>query len=676
MPVTGDRTLSAPDAKDSAAIAAGVHGRHILVLAGAAILALLAHMAAGSSVSPGQLLRLVAGAEPQTFAEVQLLYGELPRLTLALAVGAAFGLCGSVMQQATQNRLVSPLTLGVSSGAWLALVIAAIWFPAIRADYGAYVALAGSFTALALVLTIVGPMGLGGLPVILAGMAVNMLFASLAASLSLLNDQATQSIFIWGAGDLTQTGWNWVAWLLPKLAIGLLLFILAPRGLALMRLGSDNAAARGLPVTAFLSLVLTLCLWLDATAIAAIGMIGFIALLAPNIARQFAASTPGAEMALSLAWGAVLLTGTDAIALAASQLSVNLVPSGAAAALVGAPALVLLAARRVRAADHARFSMPKGPDRLTPGATLLIGSALLIVTSAAFLLSRSEAGWVLALPDALSFSLRFPRILAAASAGAGMALAGVILQRLIRNPLASPYILGMSSGAALAIVSAALITGGSIRQFGTPMALLGSTLVLVLLVVLGRKHDYAAGFMVLVGISLAALMDAMVQFALSAGSENSFAILNWMNGSTYRVTAGQAFTLAAVVSAIGVTCVLLARWISLISLGDATAAARGLPVTKARLGLLLIACLLAAAVTATMGPVAFVGLIAPHIAALFGARGARNQLVVAGLTGAGVMIAADWVGRTAIYPMQLPAGAIASIIGGAYFLFLLMRMRR
>lgn len=672
-----ERTTRLPAGRTNGGVGgAQARGRHALFLAVVTVLAILAHVAVGSSLSPTQQLRLVAGAEPQDFAEMQYLFAELPRLVLALGVGAAFGLCGSVMQQATQNRLVSPLTLGVSSGAWLALVVAAIWFPALRQDHGAWVALLGAFSALGLVLAIVGPSGLSGLPVILAGMAVNMLFASLAVSLSLLDEQATQTIFIWGAGDLTQTGWNWVFWLFPKLAVGLLLFALAPRGLALMRLGADNAAARGLPVVTFLALVLGVCLWLDATAIAAVGMIGFIALLAPNIARQFATGAPGMEMAFSLGWGAALLVATDAIALAASQWSVNLVPSGAAAALVGAPALVLLASRRLRAADHARFSLPRGRDRITRPMAAIIAAGLVAVSCAAFLVSRQDDGWSLAVPDALTFGLRFPRVLAAAAGGAGMALAGVILQRLIRNPLASPYILGMSSGATLAVVSSALLAGGSIREFGGVTALGGSVIILALLVVLGRRHNYAAGFMVLVGISLAALADALVQFALSAGSENSFEILNWMQGSTYRVTAMQAVTLASVVGALGALTLLLRRWIGLISIGDGMAEARGLSVNMARLVLLLLACMLTAAVTATMGPVAFVGLIAPHIAVLLGARGARAQLVVAAVVGSGLMIAADWLGRTAIYPMQLPAGAIASVIGGAYFLFLLLRMRR
>ena len=112
---------------------------------------------------------------------------------------------------------------------------------------------------------------------------------------------------------------------------------------------------------------------------------------------------------------------------------------------------------------------------------------------------------------------------------------------------------------------------------------------------------------------------------------------------------------------------------TVIEAGDGIAAGRGLPVGQARLVLLVIAALLTALVTSIIGPVAFVGLLAPHMAALLGARSSRAQLVISALVGAGLMLVSDWLARTLIYPAQLPAGMVASVIGGIYFIALLTR---
>ena len=119
----------------------------------------------------------------------------------------------------------------------------------------------------------------------------------------------------------------------------------------------------------------------------------------------------------------------------------------------------------------------------------------------------------------------------------------------------------------------------------------------------------------------------------------------------------------------------LRRWLTLLSTGDDIALARGLSLRLARSACLTLAATLAALVTAWLGPVAFVGLLAPHAAVMLGARRPADQTLVAGLIGAVLMIGSDWLGRTMLFPTQLPAGTVASILGGSYFMFLLLRRR-
>ncbi|WP_020681806.1 Fe(3+)-hydroxamate ABC transporter permease FhuB [Marinobacterium rhizophilum] len=643
----------------------------------AALLALMAllHLQLETDLSLGSQGALLLGQPPASFADFQYHFASLPRLVLALLIGASMGLIGSLLQQLLQNALVSPMTLGATSGAWFGLLVATIAWPAFAAEHGEWAAILGAALAVLLVMTIAGRHGLRGLPVVLAGMAVNLLFGALAFGLVLLHDQYARDVFIWGSGNLAQTDWHWVQWLAPRLLPILLLLLIAPRPLTLLRLGDGGARGRGLSLLPVMVILLVLVLWLTAVSITAAGLIGFIGLLTPNLARMLGCRSARDELCYSLLLGALLLLATDAIALAFSQWSANLVPTGAAAALIGAPALIWLSRHRLAAGDQEVSRMPAGRLELPRRIWLLIALALLIAVLASVALGPAAAGWHLQWPDALVWSLRWPRILAAAAAGLGLAIAGVMLQRLIRNPLASPDILGLSAGATLALVIAAMVFGGSIRAAGPLIAFAGSLTILLLLLLLGRRHRYAPGIMALMGISLAALLDAVLRFTLATSSEDAVALIGWLSGSTYRVSESEALLLSVGVLITGALSLACQRALTLISISEGIAAGRGLNLARSRILLLTLVSLICALVTSVMGPVAFVGLLAPHMATLLGARKALPQLLLAAVLGLLLMLLSDWLGRVIIYPMQIPAGLIASIIGGSYFVWLLARRR-
>lgn len=612
----------------------------------------------------------------QHFDQVLYYYTSLPRACLALMVGGALGLSGSLLQQLTRNRLVSPMTLGVSSGAWLSLVIASIWFPASLSEYNVWFAMGGAALSAGMVLLVAGRQGLGSLPVVLAGMATHIFLGAVASVIILLNEQATKNLFIWGAGDLTQTDWQWVIWLSPKLSVGLLVLLLAHKPLTLLRLGEQGAQSRGLMLWPVFIIFVLMALWLIASAITAVGVIAFTGLLAPNIARALGARRAFDELFFSLVLGALLLLGTDALAIIASWWTENIIPSGTAAALIGAPGMILFARSKANGSGAGLLAMPTGIAKVSwmtwsLMATVLVGLVLIAIT-----LTASQSGWHLQWPSDLLMSLRWPRVLTAASAGVGMAVAGVVLQRLIRNPLASPDILGLSAGATLALVTVAIVTGENIHNSGTFVAMAGSLVVLLLLLLLGRKHQYAPDSMVLLGIALSAFVEGLVQMTLAKGSDDIYSIIGWLAGSTYRVGAFEALFLAGGVVVLTAVALSLSRWLVLIGIGDQVAKARGVHTSRARLCLLVLVAMICALVTAVMGPVAFIGLVAPHLAVILGAKKAIQQLLLSILLGGTLMVFSDWAGRTLMYPQQLPAGTIAAIIGGAYFVFLLAKARR
>jgi ABC-type Fe3+-siderophore transport system permease subunit len=201
-------------------------------------------------------------------------------------------------------------------------------------------------------------------------------------------------------------------------------------------------------------------------------------------------------------------------------------------------------------------------------------------------------------------------------------------------------------------------------------------LVLVILIWLGKKHNYAPSMLILIGISLTALIEALVQFSLAKGDESVYGILNWLASLTYRVSPQSAVILGVSIAVLLSIVYSLQRWVTLISAGRSFAHSRGLQVNKVFILLLTLVAFISGIVTIFMGPVAFVGLLAPHIAVMLGAKKANQQIAVTALIGSTLMLLADWVGQVIVSSSQIAAGTILSIIGGIYFILLLIKGRK
>ncbi|EIO4087617.1 Fe3+-hydroxamate ABC transporter permease FhuB [Vibrio parahaemolyticus] len=609
------------------------------------------------------------------FRDVFFMQSQLPRLSITLLVGAMLGLTGSLMQQLTQNNLTSPLTLGTSSGAWLALVIVNIWFVDWVADYSAFAAMAGALVAFGLIISIAGVRNMTGLPLVVSGMVINILLGSIATALIILNAQFAQNIFMWGAGDLSQYSWDWFEWLLPRSTVAIVILIVAPRILTLMKLGQEGAAARGLAVLPAFGALMVMGIWLVSASITAVGIISFIGLLTPNIARAMGARTPRDELISSMLLGAALLLITDSTAIYLSLLLEETIPSGVAAAAIGAPALIWFTRKKLTATDQLNLSMSQGKTALSNAAVWGIAVMGIIGILAYSFVTHGISGIEFAIPGEFQWQLRWPRMISAISVGVALSVAGIILQRIVYNPLASPDILGVSSGATFAIIITGVMVGSVLDAFNWGVAFLGSLTVLILLLIIGKRSHFNPSNFVLSGIALSALLQALVQFALAQGSGESYKILLWLTGSTYRVTSTSALVLLISVLVLLAIVLALSRWLTLISIGRAFSNARGLNPSSANTILLVIVALLCAFSTATVGPVSFVGLVAPHMAMMLGARKVKEQLFVGSLIGATLMVWADWLGQIAIYPSQIAAGTLVAIIGSTYFLFLMLKSK-
>ncbi|WP_341869942.1 FecCD family ABC transporter permease, partial [Micromonospora arida] len=276
--------------------------------------------------------------------------------------------------------------------------------------------------------------------------------------------------------------------------------------------------------------------------------------------------------------------------------------------------------------------------------------------------------------DLVVFDLRLPRVVLAAVAGAAFGVAGTLIQNVARNPLASPDVIGITQGAGLAATVA--LTSGMAAVLVAPTALVGGLLAAVLLFALGARHGLAAQRFVLAGVAVAFGFRALTEVVmLTADPIDGLRAQIWLIGTL----AGKGWTEAAWIA--GTLLVLLpvlawAGWaLNSTALDDDTARGVGLRPVARRIGLAGTGVLVAAMVTAQVGAVDFVALVAPQVARRL-VRAERPPLVCAALLGALLLVLADLAGRRLFAPTQLPAGVLTAAIGGPYLIFLLLRGRR
>ncbi|MTH95637.1 Fe(3+)-hydroxamate ABC transporter permease FhuB [Roseibium sp. RKSG952] len=626
-----------------------------------------------------QYLPLLGGiSESYDVERMIALYAVLPRMATALLCGAALSLSGVLLQIALRNPLASPTTLGVSAGAHLALVLATLIAPALIALSRDAVALAGSLTAAALVFALVSRRSFSPVTLVLAGLVVSLYFGAAATLLVLLNDRYLVSLFIWGAGSLSQQDWSIPATLAPKLLILSVIAGFLVRPLNVLNAGDETAIALGAKPGRLRALTVGLAVALAAFVTSSVGVIGFVGLAAPALARLAGARTIASQMLWSTLIGSALLFFTDnAIQLLAGPLS-NFVPTGAVTALFGSPLLLLL----LRKTKSLQATAPRGEPVKRwsqPPVLTAVGGALLLalVIAASITFGRTFAGgwdWIVAnpAPDML-LQLRGPRVLSAALAGALLAVAGVILQRLSGNDMASPEVLGVSSGAMLGLAFGVFFLSpdqtGSLIGFAS----LGAIAIMGLILMMNRKSGFQAERMVLAGIALTALLDALIGALAATGDLRALLLLRWMSGSTYGASTSSVAALGLSAGLLLVAALALARWINLLDLGGGPASALGVPVRRARAVLFLIAGLMTAAATLSVGPLSFIGLMAPHIARQLGFSGAHSQILTSAAAGAGLMVVADWIGRYGYFPYEMPAGLISALVGTPFLMLLLSR---
>ena len=320
-----------------------------------------------------------------------------------------------------------------------------------------------------------------------------------------------------------------------------------------------------------------------------------------------------------------------------------------------------------------------------PVVAVAAGAALLLaptVGSTPISLSRAfdrSIPWADNVDAQIFFVARLPRVLAAGLVGGALAASGVVLQALLRNPLATPFTLGVSAGAALGamLAIAAGLDLGALGVSSVPLASFAGSMVatgLVYGLARSQSRGLSTNVLLLAGVTLNSFFSALILFVqYLADFTQTFRTVRWLMGDLD--VGGYAPLVAAlplVVAAL-IAFAVLARSLNLLSLGSDAAAARGVDVARAERLAFLSASLATGAAVSLAGPIGFIGIVVPHMVRLLVGSDHRLVLPASLFGGAAFLIACDLVARTALAPLELPVGVVTAMIGGPFFLWQLVR---
>jgi iron complex transport system permease protein len=320
--------------------------------------------------------------------------------------------------------------------------------------------------------------------------------------------------------------------------------------------------------------------------------------------------------------------------------------------------------------------------------TLVLVGALLVVGLVALALGGVHLSWrevwsgltgAASSPEArvIVREIRLPRVLLAMLVGAALAVSGTALQALLRNPLADPYVLGISSGAALGAIIA-LWVGGRLAAASPLVAFAGALVTMAWVYLLGRRAGRLASYtLVLAGVITASFLSAVILFVLTLLSTRDVrGIAFWLMGDLSVVTETQLRILLPVVVLGIVALYAFAKDLNVLLLGEEEAAHLGVNVARVQTAVYVLASLLTGVAVSVSGAIGYLGLLVPHLGRMVVGNDHRTLLPTAALGGAIVLTLSDTLARTVVAPAELPVGAVTALAGAPVFIYLLRRTAR
>ncbi len=624
---------------------------------------------------------------------------RLPRATVGILAGAAFGISGALVQAATRNPLASESTLGIMAGAYLALIVFVVFAPTLPPELsfisslsGVLVAFMGGIASALLVYLIAAGVQITPVRLVLAGIAVGMVMAALTSALLIFFTEQTRGVLFWGAGSLIQNDWRNASFSWPLIAGGAFVAILFGRKMDVLLLGDDMAQSLGINVRKTRISATLIAIFLTAVAVSFVGPIGFVGLVAPHLVRLMGVTKQRPLMMASAVWGGIVIVGADIIARLIAG-GISEIPAGTVTAVIGAPFLLWLA-RRATMSEGAKPPSKDVTLRIIPRgkatyvitlsiATVLLGGTIVagIIFGSTQLtlgqLADTFSGNGTAFTNKVIYDLRMPRVLVAALAGAALAVSGLFTQGIVRNALAAPDIIGITAGAALMALTFLILIPNS--PFGSIQlaALVGAFVAFMVVYVAAWQRGTGLSPMrlALVGISISAFASSIINVIIIKADIFAAAALIWLAGSTHARGWDELSQLIAWPLILIPLAWIMARKLDIMALGDDLSKALGLPLERTRLLLLVIGVSCTAAAVSVVGTLGFVGLVAPHMARMLIGNYHRKLVPLTVIMGAVLVVVADTVGRIVLAPSEVPSGIMTALLGTPYFLWLMWRSK-
>lgn len=626
----------------------------------------------------------------QSLEHQTLVMLRLPRAVMAILAGGALAVSGVILQTLTKNPLAEASTMGIHSGAYFFLVTSAIFLPKGLLTHSLLITFIGGAVTALFVYRIAGGRKSTPLRMALAGMVVTLMLSAFTGTMQLFYENETAGLFLWGAGSLIQNNWDGVQFTLPFVTAAFFVLLLMSRKLNVLLLGDEVAVGLGekLELTRFIAFVAAI--FLTAVTVTIVGPIGFVGLVAPHLMRMIGYNKHLPLLLSSFLWGGILLLGADVIGRVIDPTGAEL-PVGAVTAMIGSPWLIYLVFRMMKSKkymNNGNANTSGVRSRYFSYKKVLIVSSLLCVITLILGVIIGSNDYIYSIQNVLSgqltefdknmmMNLRMPRMLVAAIAGACLALSGLVFQGVLRNPLADPAVIGISSGAGVGALTIMYVFP-ALPSFFLPLgAFIGGLVAVGIVLFFSWRSGFNPTALILIGIGVSALGSAIIQVFIVRANLNVAAALTWLSGSTYAKGWGHLENIILYPSLILIPIIFyFMKQLDVLVLGDELATGLGQRVNKVRLTLIILATLLAAVNIAAVGTIAFLGLVAPHLARLFVGSNHRKLFFCTILFGATLLCIADFIGRTITYPKEIPSGLVVAVLGAPYFLWLMRKSEK
>lgn len=632
---------------------------------------LLVALAGGSMCLSDQCLAstqaLLSPQSSWNLSDRLYIFQTIPRTVIAILVGAGMAVSGWLIQKSLQNPFASPTTLGINAGAAVGLIIGQLVLGNIQPWQLPVFAFAGAMTTSLLVYRLSNWLGSGALNTVLVGMAVALALGALSSGFMLFYENRLDGMYLWGAGSLHHVELKDLQFYGFALIIVLLMSLPLGRSLALFDLGEQRAFTLGIAVDRVRMLSLVLATLIAAVCVSLVGVLSFVGLVSPHITRFLNVKSPALQLTATAWTGATLLLLADLLARTIGGHDFP-VPTGAMTTLVGGPVLIFflfrLSKQRIKVPEIREVGI-RALTNFNPIFVVVGLLAFLIMLLVVFVFNGDSS-------NAMSDSFQTYRAFVTITGGAALACSGLIFQGVMKNPLASPDISGVTTvGILVTVIILSFIPGLTRIEFAIS-SVVGSLLLVPVFYLLIRRPGFSPSHIALVGMSTAAVATTLNTLLLTLGASQSSDLLTWMSGTTYGVTEKELGFLLLIALPLILWTARESRLLDVVQLGNEVAHALGVSYRRQGLLLLVLASSMAAVSVAIIGGISFIGLMAPHLARILGFSNHRQLILGSTVIGATLLFSADLISQNIMYPFELPTGIATAIIGGAYFVLLLV----